>query len=343
VANHCGSISERWACRALGLHRYQFVRFKQRREVSPEPLASEPPQPRARPTQALSEAEEAQILDLLMSPKYVDQSPHTVYHSLLDRQVRYCSISTMYRLLRRGGQSSGRRQRRQRVCHVKPQLQALGPNQVWSWDITLLKGPIRGVFYYLYVMVDIYSRKVVAWMLAKREGEDLASNFIAQAYKREGVQPGQLTVHSDRGPSMKSLGVADLHRWLGIHQSFGRPSVSDDNPYSEAFFKTFKHCPAFPGRFESFEAAEKFCVSFFAYYNDKHYHSGICYLTPNTVHNGLADSVLEARHLVELAHYEANPKRYPAGSPKRKRLQESYWINDPVRALPENQENEMLK
>ena len=252
--------------------------------------------------------------------------PNTVYRSLLDRQVRYCSISTMYRLLRRGGQSSCRRQRRQRVCHVKPQLKAMGPNQVWSWDIILLKGPIRGVFYYLYVMVDIYSRKVVAWMLAKREGEDLARNFIAQAYKREGVKPGQLTVHSDRGPSMKSLGVADLHRWLGIHQSFGRPSVSDDNPYSEAFFKTFKHCPAFPGRFESFEAAEKFCVRFFAYYNDKHYHSGIFYLTPNTVHNGLADSVLEARHLVEFAHYEANPKRYPAGSPKRKMLQESYWI-----------------
>lgn len=290
---------------------------------------------RVKPSHALTTSEESSVLGILNSPEFLDQSPYSIYHGLLDRGQRLCSISTMYRLLRREGLSVSRQVRRRKANHPKPQLSATGPRQVWSWDVTLLRGPVRGVFYYLYAMIDIYSRKVVAWMLAKREDADLASEFLKAACKREGIIPGQLIIHSDRGSSMKSLTVSELYKWLGVERSLGRPSVSDDNPYSEALFKTVKYCPAFPGWFKTYEDAESFCREFFEHYNGYHYHSGICYLTPNSVHLGKAGEILQARLQTELLAYRLNPRRFFKGEPQLRQLAKTAWINDPMRTLPE--------
>lgn len=316
------------------MHRTQFTRHRDRQAAASSPTP-ENPKPRAKPSHALSPEEERAVLDVLNSPEFIDHSPYSIYHGLLDRGQRLCSISTMYRLLQKEGLSVVRQVRRRKASHPKPQLSATGPRQVWSWDVTLLRGPVRGLFYYLYAMVDIFSRKVVAWMLAKREGEDLAREFILAACKREGIVPGQLVIHSDRGSSMKSLSVSELYKWLGVERSLGRPSVSDDNPYSEALFKTVKYCPAFPGWFRTYEDAENFCRDFFEHYNDRHYHSGICYLTPNSVHLGTASDVLQARHQTEMHAYRINPRRFPKGEPQLRQLAKTAWINDPMRTLPE--------
>jgi len=320
------------------VHRTQFARHRDRQaqSTSDAPAAKNS---RSKPSNALTDIEEQAILDILNSPEFIDCSPYSIYHGLLDRGQRHCSVSTMYRLLAKKGLSVSRQVRRRKSSHPKPQLSATGPRQVWSWDVTLLRGPVRGVFYYLYAMIDIYSRKVVAWMLTKREGEDLASEFIRAACEREGIQPGQLTIHSDRGPSMKSLTVKDLYKWLGVERSLGRPTVSDDNPYSEALFKTVKYCPAFPGWFRTFEDAEDFCRGFFEHYNDHHYHSGICFLTPESVHAGTAGTVLEARHQTELQAYKNNPRRFPNGQPGLKQLPSTVWINDPMRTTPDADPN----
>ena len=312
------------------MHRTQFARHRDRQARS---TSDEPPAKNSltKPSNALTDTEEQAVLDILNSPEFIDCSPYSVYHGLLDRGERHCSVSTMYRLLAKKGLSVSRHTRRRKASHAKPQLSATGPRQVWSWDVTLLRGPVRGVFYYLYAMIDIYSRKVVAWMLTKREGEDLASKFIRAACEREGIQPGQLTIHSDRGPSMKSLTVKELYKWLGVERSLGRPTVSDDNPYSEALFKTVKYCPAFPGWFETFKDAEDFCRGFFEHYNGHHYHSGICFLTPESVHVGTAEAVLEARHQTEMQAYRKNPRRFPNGEPNLKQLPSTVWINDPMR------------
>lgn len=327
------TLSRRSACLALGVHRTKLARFLDAKAVDlgdkPAPARAK----RARPSHSLSEKEESEVLDILCSPEFVDHSPQAVYFSLLDRGRRYCSVSTMHRILRRHQAAADRQQRRRNHNFKKPQLLATSPNQVWSWDITLLKGPVRGVFYYLYVMMDIFSRRVVAWMLAKRECEDLASQFIAEACKAEKIGSGDLTIHSDRGPSMKSLGVAELYRRLGVERSLGRPSVSNDNPFSEALYKTVKYCPAFPGSFNTFEEAQLFCTGFFGHYNGAHYHSGICFLTPNSVHFGRAEQILAARHEVEMQAYFLNPKRYPKGPPKKKILPGAVWINDPAKEL----------
>ncbi len=316
------------------MHRTQFARHRDRQAGA----TSDPPDvkiSKPKPVNALTEVEEQAVLEILNSPEFIDRSPYSVYHGLLDRGQRLCSVSTMYRLLARKGLSVSRQARRRKASHPKPQLSATGPRQVWSWDVTLLRGPVRGVFYYLYAMIDIYSRKVVAWMLTKREGEDLAAEFIREACKREGIQPGQLTIHSDRGSSMKSLAVKELYKWLGVERSLGRPTVSDDNPYSEALFKTVKYCPAFPGWFRTFEDAANFCRGFFEHYNDHHYHSGICFLTPQSVHVGTAAVILEARHQTELQAYKDSPKRFPNGEPVLKQLPNTVWINDPMRTLPD--------
>ncbi len=323
------------------MHRTQYTRYRDR-QAQAESDAPGRGSPRSKPGNALTDSEEQAVLDILNSPEFIDYSPYSVYHNLLDRGQRFCSISTMYRLLRRNGLSVSRQVRRRKASHPKPQLSATGPRQVWSWDVTLLRGPVRGVFYYLYAMIDIYSRKVVAWMLAKREGEDLASEFIRAACKREGIVPGQLIIHSDRGPSMKSLTVSELYKWLGVERSLGRPTVSDDNPYSEALFKTVKYCPAFPGWFKTFEDAEVFCRNFFNHYNGHHYHSGICFLTPESVHLGTAGAILEARHQTELQAYRSNPRRFPNGEPDLKLLPNTVWINDPMRTLPEAGSNGTL-
>jgi len=316
-------VGTRLACRALGLSRATIYRSK-----IPAPL------PRRRrvsaPISQLSLEERSNVLACLHSERFADSSPVTVYYTLLDEGLRLCSIRTMYRLLAQEEENVERRYGGRRLEKAKkPELLAERPNQLWSWDITLLRGPERGVWFYLYVVLDVFSRRVVGWLLARCQSGELATQLILDACRKEGIPRGQLTLHADRGGPMKSQSVVGLLSWLGVEKSYSRPSISNDNPYSEACFKTLKYCPAFPDRFGSFEDAVAFMRHFFVYYNSSHFHSGICYLPPDAVHYGLAEGVLERRHQVELASYELHPDRYPRGAPRLKCLPKAVWINQP--------------
>jgi putative transposase len=266
----------------------------------------------------LSDAEREQVLAVLDSPRFADKSPGQVWAVLLDEGVYLCSQATMYRLLRERGQSGERRAQAVRPATTKPELEADGPNQVWSWDITKLKGPVRGVYYLLYVIIDIFSRKVVHWEIWPTENGTLAKEFLTNAIAANGgIRPA--SIHADRGTSMTSNTVTGLLALLGIDQSHSRPHVSNDNPYSEAQFKTLKYCPAFPRRFGSIEDANVFCTQFFIYYNNEHRHSGIGMHTPTSVHDGTAAAIRARRiatlHEAFLAHPERFRGRRPYNAP----------------------------
>ena len=317
-------VGSRLACRSLGLSRATIYRSKiprkgRSRRVS-EPLSQ------------LSAQERSSVLACLDSERFADCSPVTVYYTLLDEGIKLCSIRTMYRLLAEERENVERRHQRKLAKAKKPELLAEKPNQLWSWDITLLRGPERGVWFYLYVVIDVFSRRVVGWLLARCQSGELARGLVLEACRKEGIPRGQLTLHADRGGPMKSQTLVGLLAWLGVDTSYSRPSISNDNPYSEAQFKTLKYCPAFPELFGSFEDALAFLRDFFAYYNSRHFHSGICYLPPDAVHYGRADEVLDRRHLVELAFYELHPERFSKGAPKRKSLPKAVWINRPLDA-----------
>ena len=251
--------------------------------------------PTRRQPRALDEAERRQVLDLLHSPRFVDRAPAAVHAALLDEGKYLCSIRTMYRILHDAHEVRERRNQLRHPNYKKPELLATGPNQVWSWDITKLLGPAKWTYYHLYVILDIYSRYTVGWMLASRENADLAQRLIRDSIEKQNVEPDQLTIHSDRGPAMKSHTVAQLMATLGVTKSHSRPHVSNDNPFSESQFKTFKYRPGFPDRFGSQEDARAFCQEFFTWYNDEHYHSGLGMLTPASVHYGRAEEVLARR------------------------------------------------
>ena len=238
----------------------------------------------------------------------------------------------MYRLLSKNQEVRERRNVRRHPKYSRPELAADGPCQVWTWDITYLKGPVRGQFFYLYVVIDIYSRLVVGWTIADRECELLASRLLERSYRKHGVAPGKLTVHADRGAPMRSKSVKQLLADLAVAISYSRPRVSNDNPYSEAGFKTMKYSPDFPARFGSFEEAEQFCREYFAWYNDEHYHTGLALLTPAHVHYGQAEAVLAKRHETMNAAFDKNPERFGYRRPQVARLPETVWINRP--ALP---------
>jgi len=289
-----------------------------------------PPTPRPRPANALSETERQQVLTLLRSAEYCDLAPAQVWAKLLDDGIYYCSIRTMYRLLAIVGENRERRRQRTHPANKKPELLATKPNEVWSWDITKLRGPERGVYYELFVIIDIYSRYVVAWMVAERETGELAKAFIDDALASQSIEAGQLWLHADRGTSMTSKSVAQLLVDLGVERSHSRPHVSNDNPYSESNFKTLKYCPAFPGRFGSIEDARSFCATFFAYYNHEHRHSGIALHTPASVHYGTATEIREQRAVVLNAAYAANPTRF-SRRPTPPKLPTAAWINEPSR------------
>ena len=314
-------VGTRLACRALGLSRAAVYRSKT------------PPRRCGRraflPIAQLSIDERSNVLACLHSERFADSSPVTVYYTLLDEGVRLCSIRTMYRLLAHEEENVERRHGKKLEKAKKPELLAEKPNQLWSWDITLLRGPERGVWFYLYVVLDVFSRRVVGWLLARCQTGELATDLILDACRKEGIPRGQLTLHADRGGPMKSQSVVGLLSWLGVEKSYSRPSISNDNPYSEACFKTLKYCPAFPEKFGSFEDAISFLRLFFAHYNTSHFHSGICYLPPDAVHFGLAEGVLESRHQVEMASYLLHPDRYPRGAPRVKCLPKAVWINQP--------------
>ena len=316
-------LGTRTACRAVG--RARASHYRRRYETTPHRR-----QPRPAPPNKLTPAEVATILDALRSPRFVDCAPAQVLYTLLDEGVYLASESTYYRLLRAHGEVRERRRQATHPAKVKPELIATAPNIVWSWDITKLKGPRRGEYYDLYLVLDIFSRYVVAWCVAPAESGELARELIANAVTRHQVPPGQLTVHADRGSSMTANPVVELLAFLGIGRSHSRPHVSNDNPYSESQFKTLKYSPAFPERFGSIHDARAFCERFLTRYNDDHRHSGIAYHTPASVHFGTAAAVRARRRETLDTAYAANPARFRHRRPEPPQLPAIAWINQPV-------------
>ena len=304
------------ACRSLGIPRATLYRRHQPNPSAVPSMVVPAPIPRPKPPRALSEQERQQVLDVLHREPFADKAPAEVYAALLDQGQYLCSIRTMYRILDSRQEVRERREQLRHPTYHKPQLVATGPNQVWSWDITKLLGPAKWTYYYcLYVILDIFSRYVVGWMLAHRESEHLAERLIRETVVKQGIvrdhpaDGARLTIHSDRGPSMRSQTVAQLLATLGITKSHSRPHVSDDNPFSESQFKTLKYRPEFPDRFASIEDGLDFCGKFFHWQNHEHHHWGLGLLTPVVVHFGQADAVLAARQAVLTAAHAAHPER----------------------------------
>jgi putative transposase len=320
-------IGTRAACAAAGVPQATWYR---RHRASPAP-ARRPPVPhrdRAQP-RALAPAERAAILTALHAERFADAAPAEVWATLLDEGTYLGSLSTFYRLLRAAGECRERRPQATHPAAVKPELMAAGPNQVWSWDITKLHGPAKWTYYYLYVILDIYSRYAVGWMVAARESAVLAEKLIAATCLKQGITVGQLTIHAGRGSSMTSKPVAFLLADLGVIQSHSRPHVSNDNPYSEAQFKTLKYRPGFPGRFGSIEAARAHCQAFFPWYNTQHRHSGLGLHTAADVHHGNAATIRASRARVLTAAYHQHPERFVRRPPAPPRLPVISWINPP--------------
>jgi transposase InsO family protein len=308
------------ACAALGVSRATL--YRQTQPAKPPSPAVRAPSPRR-----LSDTERQAVLDTLHSEEFVDQPPPEVYATLLSRGVYLASIRTMYRLLAALGESDERRAQRAPVKHVKPTLAATAPNQVWTWDITKLRGPLPGVFYCLYVVLDLFSRMTVGWLLAEHESAALAEQLFAESVARHAIEPGALTVHADRGAAMRSDGLAQLLGSLGVERSFSRPRVSDDNAFSESQFKTLKYQPDYPERFASLAHARAWCQEFFGWYNDHHQHSGLALFTPADVFFGRVDEVAARRQVALDAAYAAHPERFPNGAPVVRRPPESVAIN----------------
>jgi putative transposase len=278
---------------------------------------------------ALSPAERAAVLDVLHAPRFQDAAPAAVYATLLDEGTSLASERTMYRLLAAEGETRSRRDQLVHPAYSKPELLATAPNQVWSWDITKLLGPAKWTYFYLYVILDIYSRYVTGWMVAHREHADLAERLVAETIVKQDVPTGQLTLHADRGSSMTSKPVAFLLADLGVTKTHSRPHVSNDNPYSEAQFKTLKYRPGFPDRFASIEEARAFCQDFFRWYNAEHRHAGIGLLPPEVVHSGQAQDAYDARAQVLATAYAAHPERFVRQAPRPPQLPAAAWINPP--------------
>jgi putative transposase len=281
------------------------------------------------PINALNSQEKQCVLDLLHSDHFIDKTPYDVYFELIDKGEYYCSPRTMYRILAEQGESSERRIQRNHRDAVKPELMATGPNQVWSWDITKLLGPTKWVYYHLYVIMDIFSRHIVGWLIADRESQELARKLIQETTLKQGIHPNQLTIHADNGPSMKSHTVAQLLEHIGVVKTHNRPYTSNDNPFSESHFKTLKYRPEFPVRFQSLEHSEAFCQQFFHWYNKEHYHSGIAWLTPESVHYKRDQVILEKRHAVLQQAFLEHPERFNRKEPQLKKLPNSVYINPP--------------
>lgn len=273
------------------------------------------------------------VLDLLNSERFQDHAPRQVYATLLDDGIYICHWSSMYRILAENQQLSERRNQLVHPAVVKPELVARTSNQVWSWDITKLLGPNKHTFYYLYVILDVYSRYVPGWLLADRECEELAKQLVRETCEKQQIPLGQLTLHADRGSAMISKPLALLLSDLGVSKSHSRPRVSNDNPYSEAQFKTMKYRPDYPEFFDSLEHARGWTQCFFQWYNHEHKHSALCLLTPAIVHYGHAPSVLRARHAVRQQAYAAHPERFVKGSPMLPSLPPDVWINRPQPVL----------
>jgi putative transposase len=312
-------------CEALGIPRATFYRHSAPSIVLP---------PRPSPPRTLSSIEQRHILATLRSERFVDHAPTAVYATLLGEGIYLCSTSTMYRLLRQHGEVRERRNQRRHPLYEKPELLATAPNQLWSWDITKLLGPAKWTYFYLYVLLDVFSRYVPGWMLAEKESSVLAQRLIGEAYARQKILPNQLTVHADRGASMTSRPVAGLLGDLGVTKSHSRPYTSNDNPYSESQFKTLKYRPGFPKRFGDKAQATTVCTDLLDWYNNDHHHAGLGLHTPHDVHYGLAAAKQEERARVLRAAFEEHPERFPHGCPKPPALPTEVWINKPAPPAP---------
>jgi putative transposase len=326
IAELAAHIGLRSACRAFALNRAVVYRdrIRHRSTVSRHALRV-----RSRPPLALSSAERELLLGLLDSERFADMAPAAVFATLLDEGRYHGSIRTMYRFLAAANQAGERRNQRVHPVYTKPELLAIAPNEVWSWDITKLRGPVKWSYYHLYVILDIYSRYVVGWMIAHRETAELAEQLIADTIAKQNIAPGTLTLHADRGTSMRSKPVAALLVDLQVAKTHSRPHVSDDNPYSEAQFKTLKYRPDFPDRFGSIEDARAHCQQFFQWYNHEHRHGGIGLMPPAAIHDGSAVALTAQRTVTLAAAFIAHPLRFKGVAPKPPTLPTAAWINPP--------------
>ena len=324
LLRHAPLLGVERTCSAFGVPRATYYR---RRSPAFGPFRKRPSPPRA-----LTPPERQEILDVLHEPRFVDLAPAQVYAALLAEGRYLCSVRSMHRILADNSETRERRAQARHPRYQRPELMATGPNQLWSWDITKLKGPVKWTYYYLYVILDVFSRYVVGWMLAYRETAVLAQRLIAETCRRQSIEPDQLTLHADRGSSMKSKPVAFLLADLGVTKTHSRPHVSDDNPFSEAQFKTLKYRPDFPRTFGSIEHGRAHCIDFFAWYNNEHHHSGLAMFTPADVHFGRVDDRHAVRQAVIDAAFEAHPERFPHGPPAVRRPPTVVWINPPVDA-----------
>jgi putative transposase len=318
------TVSVAVLCAALGVARASYYR-----RLKPSLVL-----PRKAPARKLGDAERAAVLAVLHEPRFADQAPAEVYATLLDEKRYLCSERTMYRVLAENSEVRERRNQLRHPSYAAPELLATGPNQLWSWDITKLHGPTKWTYFYLYVIIDVFSRYAVAWMVAHRETAALAQRLIEETCERQKIVPGRLTIHADRGTSMTSKPVALLLSDLGVTKSHSRPHVSNDNPYSEAQFKTLKYRPDFPNRFGCLEDARAHGADFFAWYNDEHHHSGLGLLTPYQVHHGLGEAQVAQRAATLAAAFKATPERFPRGAPRPPPLPTEAWINKPAISRP---------
>jgi putative transposase len=325
IAELAGVVGVAAACRAAGRPRATHYRHHRGRRPRPRPT---PRSPAAQP-RALAPAERHHLLQVLHSERFTDQAPAEVWATLLDEGTYLASISTMYRLLRAEGEVVERRRQATHPPTVKPELLADAPNRVWSWDITKLLGPAKWTYFYLYVVLDIFSRYVVGWMVAERESATLAERLLGETIAKQHITRDQLAIHADRGSSMASKQVAQLLADLGVTKSHSRPHVSNDNPYSESQFKTLKYRPEFPERFGCLQDARAFCQQFFGWYNDAHHHSGIGLLVPADVHYGRAEQIRTARAEILTTAYAAHPERFVRKPPEPPTLSPAAWINRP--------------
>ncbi len=324
ITTHAPRGGVRATCDAFGVARATYYRSRQ-------PSVARVRRPAAR---ALTPAERATVRATLLEPRFADQAPAQVYATLLDEGQYLCAERTMYRILAAHGEVQERRAQLRHPAYTAPELLATRPNELWSWDMTKLYGPAKWTYYYLYVILDVFSRYVVGWMVAPRESAALAETLIAATCERQGIARDQLTLHADRGASMTSKPVALLLADLGVTKTHSRPHVSNDNPYSEAHFKTLKYRPDFPTRFDSQEHARMHCGDFFPWYNTEHYHSGLGLYTPADVHHGRAAARRTQRALILAGAHAAHPERFPHGRPEPAPLQTAVWINKPVTPQP---------
>ena len=308
------------ACDSLGVPRSSFYRARQPKSE---------PKPRPTPERALTAEEKEQVRQTLNSARFQDSAPRQVYATLLDDGEYLCSWRTMYRILDEYQEVRERRNQLRHPAYTKPELLATGSNQLWSWDITKFRGPAKWTYYYLYTILDVFSRYVPGWLIAECESSTLAQQLIAETCAKQGIVPEQLTLHADRGSAMRSKTVALLLADLGVTKTHSRPYVANDNPYSEAQFKTMKYRPDYPDRFGSIQDARAWARPFFHWYNHEHHHSGWALLTPATVHYGQAQTVIDRRQMVLQAAYAARPERFVRGVPKPPSLPTEAWINKP--------------